>query len=51
MLKLALLVYSRGLVTSRKIEPACTHKLLFIALSGDSQPNPSRGSGWVMGDS
>ena len=39
MLKLVLLAYSRGLVTSRKIEQACTHNVLFIALSGDSQPS------------
>ena len=34
-----LLAYSRGLVSSRKIEAACTHNVLFIALSGDSQPS------------
>ncbi len=36
MLKIVLLAYSRGLVSSRKIEAACA---LFIALSGDSQPS------------
>ena len=41
MLKIVLLAYSRGLVTSRKIEQACTHDVLFIALSGDSQPSYS----------
>ena len=39
MLKIVLLAYSRGLVSSRKIEAACTHNVLFIALSGDSQPS------------
>ena len=39
MLKLVLLAYSRGLISSRKIEQACTHNVLFIALSGDSQPS------------
>ena len=41
MLKLVLLAYSRGLITSRKIEQACTHNVLFIAISGDSQPSYS----------
>ena len=39
MLKLVLLAYSRGLISSRKIEAACTHNVLFIAISGDSQPS------------
>lgn len=39
MLKIVLLAYSRGLVSSRKIAQACTHNVLFIALSGDSQPS------------
>ena len=41
MLKLVLLAYSRGLITSRKIEQACAHNVLFIAISGDSQPGYS----------
>jgi transposase len=41
MLKIVLLAYSRGLISSRKIEQACAHNVLFIALSGDSQPSYS----------
>lgn len=39
MLKIVLLAYSRGLNTSRKIEAACRQNVLFMALSGDSQPS------------
>jgi transposase len=39
MLKIALLAYSRGLISSRKIEAACAQNVLFIAISGDSQPS------------
>ena len=39
MLKIVLLAYSRGIISSRKIEAACTHNVLFIALSGHSQPS------------
>jgi transposase len=39
MLKIVLLAYSRGLISSRKIEAACAHNVLFIALSGHSQPS------------
>jgi transposase len=39
LLKIVLLAYSRGLITSRKIEAACTQNVLFIAISGDSQPS------------
>jgi transposase len=39
MLKIVLLAYSRGIVSSRKIEAACEHNVLFIALSGDSRPS------------
>lgn len=39
MLKIVLLAYSRGLVSSRKIEQACAQNVLFIAVSGDSQPS------------
>jgi transposase len=38
MLKIVLLAYSRGLITSRKIEAACEHNVLFIAVSGDARP-------------
>lgn len=39
MLKIVLLAYSRGLVSSRRIEQACRQNVLFMALSGDSQPS------------
>ncbi|MBE0588981.1 MAG: transposase [Hydrogenophaga sp.] len=39
MLKIVLLAYSRGLISSRRIEAACLHNVQFIALSGDSQPS------------
>lgn len=39
LLKIILLAYSRGVVSSRKIEAACRDNILFIAMSGDSQPN------------
>jgi transposase len=38
MLKIVLLAYSRGLITSRKIEAACQHNVLFMAISGDARP-------------
>ena len=39
MFKIVLLAYSRGLISSRRIEAACLHNVQFIALSGDSQPS------------
>ena len=39
LLKLVLLAYSRGIVSSRAIAQACERQVLFIALSGDSQPH------------
>jgi transposase len=39
MLKIVLLAYSRGLITSRTIERACRQNVLFMAVSGDSQPS------------
>ena len=39
MLKIVLLAYSRGLISSRKIEQACEHNVLFMALSGDARPS------------
>ena len=38
MLKIVLLAYSRGMISSRAIERACRENVLFIALSGDSSP-------------
>ena len=39
LIKIALLAYSRGIVSSRKMEAACRENMLFIAVSGDSQPH------------
>lgn len=39
MLKIVLLAYSQGLISSRAIERACVHNVQFIAISGDSQPS------------
>jgi transposase len=39
MLKIVLLAYSRGLITSRKIDEACEHNILFMAVSGDARPS------------
>lgn len=39
LLKIVLLAYSRGLIGSRRIEAACRQHVLFMAVSGDSQPH------------
>lgn len=39
LLKIGLLAYSRGIVSSRKMEAACREHVLFMAVSGDSQPH------------
>jgi transposase len=39
LLKIVLLAYSRGLITSRKIERACEQNVLFMAVSGDARPS------------
>jgi hypothetical protein len=39
LIKIVLLAYSRGIVSSRRIEAACRENVLFIAVSGDSQPH------------
>lgn len=39
MLKIVLLAYSRGLLSSRRIAQACEQNVLFMALSGDSRPS------------
>ena len=41
LLKIVLLAYSRGIVSSRAIERACREHVTFIALSGDSGPHTS----------
>ncbi len=39
LLKIVLLGYSRGIVSSRALEAACRHNVLFMAVSGDAAPN------------
>ena len=39
LLKIILFAYSRGIVSSRRIEQACRENVTFMALSGDSQPH------------
>ena len=39
MLKIVLLAYSQGLISSRNIATACARNVQFIAISGDSQPS------------
>ena len=38
LLKIILLAYSRGMISSRSIERACRENVLFMAISGDSTP-------------
>jgi transposase len=38
LLKIVLLAYSRGLISSRSIERVCRENVLFMAISGDSAP-------------
>ena len=39
LLKIVLLGYARGLTSSRSIESACRENVVFMALSGDTQPH------------
>jgi transposase len=41
LLKIVLLAYARGILSSRAIEAACRDNVQFIALSGDAQPDHS----------
>src|SRR4051812_43466205 len=38
MLKIVLLAYSRGVISSRAIERLCRENVVFMAISGDSAP-------------
>lgn len=38
LLKIVLLAYSRGMISSRAIERACRENVLFMAISGDTAP-------------
>jgi transposase len=41
LLKIVLLAYSRGIISSRKMAAACLDNVMFMAVSGDSQPDHS----------
>lgn len=52
LIKIILLAYSRGIISSRRIETACRENVLFMAVSGDSQPHFTTLAAFVsdMGD-
>ena len=52
LIKIILLAYSRGIISSRKIETACRENVTFMAVSGDSQPHFTTLAAFVatMGD-
>lgn len=52
LIKIILLAYSRGIISSRKIEAACRENVTFMAVSGDSQPHFTTLAAFVasMGD-
>lgn len=52
LLKIVLLSYSRGIISSRKMEAACRDNVLFMAVSGDSQPHSTTLAAFVsqLGD-
>ena len=47
LLKIVLLGYARGLTSSRSIERACRENVVFMALSGDTQPHFTTIAGFV----
>jgi len=49
LLKVVLLAYSRGIVSSRAIERACREHVTFIALSGDTCPHFTTIAAFVSG--
>ena len=49
LLKIVLLAYSRGMVSSRAIERACSENILFMAISGDTQPAYTTIAAFVRG--
>ena len=52
LIKIILVAYSRGIISSRKMETACRENVLFMAVSGDSQPHFTTLAAFVseMGD-
>lgn len=49
LIKIILLAYSRGIISSRKIEAACRENVLFMAVSGDSQPHFTTLAAFISG--
>ncbi|OGA45862.1 MAG: hypothetical protein A3G24_18425 [Betaproteobacteria bacterium RIFCSPLOWO2_12_FULL_62_13] len=49
MLRIVLLGYSRGMVSSRSIERACSENVVFMAISGDTQPAYTTIAAFVRG--
>ncbi len=49
LLKVVLLAYSRGIVSSRGIERACREHVTFVALSGDTCPHFTTIAAFVSG--
>ena len=49
LIKIVLLAYSRGILGSRRIEAACRDNVLFMAVSGDSQPHFTTLSNFISG--
>lgn len=47
LLKIVLFAYSKGIVSSRKIEAACRTNVVFMALSADTQPHFTSIAGFI----
>jgi transposase len=52
LLKIVLLAYSRGIISSRKMEAACRDNVMFMVVSGESRPDHSTLAAFVskLGD-
>lgn len=52
LLKIVLLAYSRGIISSRKMEAACKDNIMFMVVSGESMPDHSTLAAFVakLGD-
>ena len=52
LLKIVLLAYSQGIISSRKMEAACIDNVMFMAVSGESRPDHSTLAAFVskLGD-
>jgi len=49
LIKIVLLAYSRGIVSSRGMQRACLQNVLFMAVSGDAHPDHSTLAAFVSG--